>query len=197
MTDPVAPPHRAIDLALAVLVIGGLGGVLFTAAPWIPPAAPDPAHIERLPNRHDAALRLRPGPATLSLDTIAVVDSGPVVVAGHASPVVTVTPGYGVSLGGWAVDGDVGKGASAVLATVDGKVVERALAYGPRPDVASALRMPDAVHCQFAISIPGSALPPGTHHIGLRAVSADGSTYRNATLDVTVQVRSGPGTVRP
>lgn len=197
MTQSARRTFRALDIALGLTVAAGLAGVLFTAAPAVPPAHQGSVSVSRSQPRGPAPAEPRVN-TLFSLDTIGIGHRPDVVVAGKATPGVESAAGETLRLSGWALDPARRVPAGGVLAVLDGRVVARAGVNGSRPDVAQALGVPEASMSGFTLSVPGSALPPGRHHLELRVLSVDKAA--SIAVPVTVTVVSsvnGAETVHP
>lgn len=197
MTQSARRSASALDIALGLAVAAGLAGVLFTAAPAVPPAHQGSVAASR--SQAAAAPAAEPPVDTLfSLDTIGIGNRPDVVVAGKASPSVETGPGAALRLSGWALDPARRAPAGGVLALVDGRVVARAGVNTSRPDVAQALGVPEASASGFALSVPGSALTAGRHHLEVRILTADHAASLATPVTITVvSTVNGAETVRP
>ncbi len=90
---------------------------------------------------------------------------------------------------GWAIDQGAARPATAVYILIDQHATYRTSYGGARPDVAATLGNPAALNVGFRTTLPSELLPPGTHTLTIRVISADGQSYADSTQTITIEVR--------
>ena len=102
---------------------------------------------------------------TFSLDEVAV---GP-MRAPYTDQRVTVPRGASLAVTGWALDPQL-RASSRVIFRIDRGPWHPTRDHLPRPDVAKAFELPNAVNSGFTASVMVASLAPGVHQLELATV---------------------------
>ncbi|MDQ6943013.1 MAG: hypothetical protein M3169_10945 [Candidatus Eremiobacteraeota bacterium] len=94
-----------------------------------------------------------------------------------------------VSVRGWAFDPATRRSADRFVYRVDGGPWRDAAYHLPRPDVAAALGLPDALASGFRADVAAGALAPGTHRVAFATIAGTATQPIPQALTVVVTAR--------
>ncbi len=168
-----------LGIAIAVTVVAGLAAGMAARGMWVDVSG-EPFAMKSAPRVLPARLGPAKGRGQISIDALGPVGHRAASRFGH----LVLRAGESLRLDGWAYDVTLNAACSDVAAIVDDHAY--AGSYGlERPDVATAW---GASHLEtgYTITIDGSELRLGHHHLEVRCIESTGASLSSPTTTFEV-----------